>query len=114
MLELPDPNSTQMTMNCGKEYAGYLGLWITGLAFIIPAASLTLILAIVFSKFGPLPHIEGFFIGIKPAAVIGLIFSACLKLAKKGFKSNILTSQGVLVILASFTGLNEFLIISGQ
>lgn len=113
MLELLGPNSTQMTMHCGKEYAGYLGLWIAGLAFIIPAASLTLILAIIFTKFESLPHIEGFFIGIKPA-VIGLIFSGCLKLAKKGFKSNILTSQGVLVILASFTGLNEFLIISGQ
>lgn len=110
---IPGPNSTQMTMHCGREYAGYLGLWIAGLAFIIPTASLTLLVAYIFTEFGSLPGVEGFFFGIKPV-VMGLIFGACLKLAKKGFKTKTLIYLGILVTIASILGINEFALIIGS
>ena len=34
---IPGPNSTEMTMHCGFERAGWPGLFIAGICFIFPA-----------------------------------------------------------------------------
>lgn len=38
---IPGPNSTEMTMHCGYERAGWKGLFVAGLMFIIPAVLIT-------------------------------------------------------------------------
>ena len=42
---IPGPNSTEMTMHCGHERAGFWGLFVAGLSFIIRAVTLTGLLA---------------------------------------------------------------------
>ena len=44
---IPGPNSTEMTMHVGFERGGWRGLFLAGSAFIFPAATITLILALV-------------------------------------------------------------------
>lgn len=103
---IPGPNSTEMTMHCGYERAGKAGLFVAGIAFIIPATIITAILAYLYVEYGQLPEVEPFIYGIKPA-VLAIIAGAILKLGKKAVKSTELIILGVLVLAASLLGVNE-------
>lgn len=109
---VPGPNSTQMTMHCGHVRAGVPGLIVAGLSFILPAVFFTLLLAILYGKYGEVPSIAPFFYGIKPA-VIGIILNATFKLGKKAFKGWQLWVLGLSIAGMSFLGWNEFLLIIG-
>ena len=110
---IPGPNSTQMTMHCGYVRGKWIGLFVGGLSFVMPAIIFTLVLAIVYEKYGEMPTIAPFFYGIK-AAVIGIIFNAVSKLGKKAFKSWHLTIIGVIIGTLSLLGMNEFALITGS
>ena len=103
---IPGPNSTEMTMHCGHERAGVLGLFVAGFSFIFPAVVITGFLAWLYVTYGSLPNVEPFVYGIKPA-VLAIIAGAVLKLGKKALKSWELGFLGLLVIAASLLGFNE-------
>lgn len=105
---IPGPNSTEITMHCGYERAGRKGLFVAGICFIFPAIVITGLLAYLYVKYGELPKIKPFIIGIKPA-VLAIIASAIVKLSKKAIKNTELTILGVLVLVASLLGVNEVL-----
>ena len=65
----PGPNSTEMTMHCGHERAGWRGLIVAGCCFIIPAVIITAFFAWAYQRYGQLPQVEQFIYGIKPAIV---------------------------------------------
>ena len=103
---IPGPNSTEMTMHCGHERAGWKGLFLAGAAFIFPAVVLTGILAWLYVEYGTLPAVAPYLFGIKPA-VMAIILGALYKLGKKALKNWVLGIIGVLVIAASIAGLSE-------
>ncbi|WP_422355457.1 chromate efflux transporter [Roseivirga pacifica] len=109
---IPGPNSTEMTMHCGHERAGWRGLFLAGASFILPAVVLTGLLAWLYVTYGEVPAVEPFLYGIKPA-VIAIIIGAILKLGKKALKNWQLGVIGAAVIAASLFGLNEVLAILG-
>ncbi len=49
---IPGPNSTEMTMHIGNERAGWKGLVVAGLGFIIPAVIITGIFAWAYQLYG--------------------------------------------------------------
>jgi len=98
---IPGPNSTEMTMHCGHERAGFMGLFVAGISFIFPAILITGILAWLYVEYGSLPAVEPFVFGIKPA-VLAIIAHAVVKLCKKALKGWELAIIGVLVVIASF------------
>lgn len=103
---IPGPNSTEMTMHCGYERAGYAGLLVAGFCFIFPAAVITSIFAWAYHQYGALHEVEPFIYGIKPA-VIAIIISAVIPLAKKSFKNIELIILGILTAVAVFFGVHE-------
>ena len=103
---IPGPNSTEMTMHCGFERAGWKGLFVAGLTFIIPAVLMTGTLAYFYVTYGDIPDVSPFLFGIKPA-VLAVILGAVFKLGKKALKNWELGFIGALVICASFFGVNE-------
>jgi chromate transporter len=105
---IPGPNSTEMTMHCGHERAGTLGLFVAGFCFIFPAVVITGLLAWVYVTYGDLPQVEALVFGIKPA-VLAIIAGAILKLGKKALKGWQLGVLGGLVLVASLIGVNEVL-----
>jgi len=109
---IPGPNSTEMTMHCGHERAGFKGLIIAGLAFIIPAIVITGLLAFLYVEYGQLPELAPFVFGIKPA-VLAIIASAVIKLGKKALKSWELGMLGTAVLGMSIFGVNEVLSLLG-
>lgn len=98
---IPGPNSTEMTMHCGHERAGFMGLLVAGLSFIFPAIVITGILAWLYVAYGSLPAVEPFIFGIKPA-VLAIIAYAVFSLGKKALKGWELTLLGAVVMVASF------------
>lgn len=109
---IPGPNSTEMTMHCGYERAGVAGLFVAGTCFIFPAVLITGLLAWFYTAYGQLPEVQPFIFGIKPA-VLAVIAVAILKLGKKALKSYELAILGILVIIASFLGVNEIFALLG-
>lgn len=109
---IPGPNSTEMTMHCGHERAGSKGLFVAGIAFIIPAVVITALLAYLYVSYGQLPEVAPFLFGIKPA-VLAIIASAILKLGKKAIKTTDLIAIGILVLAAALLGVHEVIALLG-
>ncbi len=105
---IPGPNSTEMTMHCGYERGGRLGLFVAGFCFIFPAVCITLFLAWIYVEYGSLPEIQPLISGILPAVLV-IIAAAILKLGKKAFKNLELIVVGIVVLVASLLGVNEII-----
>lgn len=103
---IPGPNSTEMTMHCGRERAGMAGLVVAGFSFLLPAVLITGILAWLYVRYGALPNVEPFIYGIKPA-VLSIIASAIISLGRKAVKNSETAVLGFLVLAAGIAGLNE-------
>lgn len=109
---IPGPNSTEMTMHCGYERAGWKGLLVAGFFFIFPAVVITSIFAWLYVKYGQLPEVEPYIYGIKPA-VIAIIISAVLSLGKKALKNLEIGILGLITLAACLLGLNEIIALFG-
>lgn len=103
---IPGPNSTEMTMHCGHERAGFPGLVVAGLSFILPAVAITGVFAWLYVNYGQLPEVEPYLYGIKPA-VLAIIASAIFSLGKKAVKGYETAILGILVLIAGIAGVNE-------
>lgn len=109
---IPGPNSTEMAIHIGREKAGWKGLIVAGLCFILPAVFITGFFAWLYKEYGQLPEIQPFLYGIKPA-IIAIILGAVFPLAKKSLKSVELALIGLLVLLCSLLDFNEIYLLFG-
>lgn len=109
---IPGPNSTEMTMLCGYECAGWKGLIVAGVCFIFPAVVITMVFAWLYQDYGQLPKVEPFIYGIKPA-VIAIIFGAVYRLGQKALKNVELGILGAVTLIACLLGLNEIIALFG-
>jgi len=82
---IPGPNSTEMTLHCGYQRAGWRGLIAAGVSFILPATILTYILAVSYQKLAGIPQYYPYLFGIRPVVLI-LVLGAIIKLSKKAVK----------------------------
>lgn len=105
---IPGPNSTEMTMHCGHERAGWKGLIVAGACFVFPAVVITMVFAWLYQQYGQLPKVEPFIYGIKPA-VIAIILGAVYRLGKKALKNVELGILGALTLIACLLGVHEIL-----
>jgi len=109
---IPGPNSTEMAIHIGYEKAGWKGLIVAGMCFILPAIFITLLFAWLYKQYGKLPEIQPFIYGIKPA-IIAVILAAILPLAKKSLKTTELGILGLTALTLSLVGFNEVYIMFG-
>lgn len=109
---IPGPNSTEMTMHCGYQRAGWKGLVVAGVSFIFPAIFITAIIAWLYLQYGQLPQVRPFVYGIKPAVVV-IVLLAAWKLGAKAIKSRILFVFGVIALSFSLLGGNEIVALFG-
>lgn len=109
---IPGPNSTEMAIHIGHERAGWRGLIVAGLCFILPAVFITGIFAWLYKQYGQIPEVQPFIYGIKPA-IIAIILGAIYPLAKKSLKSFELIVIGVLVLVFSLLSFNEIYLMFG-
>ncbi len=103
---IPGPNSTEMTMHCGHERGGWKGMFVAGICFIFPAVFITGILAWFYVRFGDLPNVKPFIVGIQPAVVV-IIMQAVFKLGKKAIKNVELGIFGAIALVLNIYGFSE-------
>ncbi len=109
---IPGPNSTEMAIHIGFVRAGIVGLVVSGISFILPAALLTLGCAWAYDRFQTVPQAEALLYGIKPA-VMAVILSAVWRLGKTAAKGPFLIGIGFLVMLLVLFGINEIIALLG-
>lgn len=109
---IPGPNSTELAMHIGRERAGWKGLVVAGICFILPAVLITGLFAWLYKHYGQLPDVQPFIYGIKPA-IIAVILSAIFPLAKQSLKTVQLGVIGLVALVLSLLNINEVYIIFG-
>ena len=109
---IPGPNSTEMAIHIGFLRAGWPGLIMGGICFIVPAMLIVLFLAWVYVRFGTTPQAEWLLYGIKPV-VIAIIVQALWSLGQKAVKGALTAAVAVIVIILYFMGINEIALLFG-
>jgi chromate transporter len=118
---IPGPNSTEMAIHIGYRRAGFVGLVVAGLAFIVPAALITGVFAWAYVRYGALPLVAPFLVGITPA-VLAVILAAVWRLLGAAIRRGEGTAKrisfplvgiGAAVLAASLAGLNEIAALIG-
>jgi len=109
---IPGPNSTELAIQIGYRVAGWPGLVLGGICFILPAALLTGMLAWAYVHYGRLPQAAGAFQGIK-AVVIAVVGQAIWNLSRTAVKNWTQAAVGLGAILAAALGVNVLLVLFG-
>jgi chromate transporter len=107
---IPGPNSTEMAIHCGFHRAGWAGLLVSGLSFILPATLITGVFAWFYAKYQTVPELTALMYGMKPA-VMAIILSAVYQLGRKAVQSWQLGVIGFAVVVMSLAGMNEIVAI---
>lgn len=107
---LPGPNSTELAIHIGYERAGWRGLFVAGICFILPAMLIVWILAVLYVRYQTVPQLQWLLYGIKPI-IIAIVLQALWKLGRKAAKDIPTTIAGIAAIAAYFAGLNEILLL---
>jgi chromate transporter len=96
---IPGPTSTELAIYLGVQRAGWIGLVLGGLCFLLPAMLIVLVLAWGYVRFGSTPAVAGVLYGIKPV-VIAIIIQALWSLGRKAL-NNVLAGcvAGSVVVL---------------
>jgi chromate transporter len=107
---IPGSKPTEMAILIGYRRAGWLGLLLAGICFILPAALIVTAIAWAYVNYGKLPQAEGVFYGIKPV-IIAVMVQAIWHLARTAVKTPLLAIVGAGAIVAGFYDVNLLLIL---
>jgi chromate transporter len=83
---IPGPSSTELAIYIGYLRAGWWGLIIAGVCFIVPAMAIVWGMAIAYERVRDLPQAIAMFAGIKPVVVV-LTLQAMWKLRSSAIKN---------------------------
>jgi chromate transporter len=109
---IPGPNSTQMAIHIGFLRAGWPGLIVAGICFIVPAMLIVLLLAWLYVRYGATPQAEWLLYGVKPV-VISIIVQALWNLGPKAVKGPITAVVGITVLALYLGGINVIALLFG-
>src|ERR1700692_1181997 len=109
---IPGPSSSELAIHIGYLRAGWMGLVVGGVCFILPAAILVACIAWAYVRFGHLPAVAALLYGVKPV-VVAVILQALWGLGRTAVKSVLLAVAGLLCVVLSFLGVNALLILAG-
>ena len=109
---IPGPNSTEMAIHIGHRRAGWPGLAVAGLSFILPATFIVLALAVAYVRLGHLPAVASALYAVKPV-MVAIVLHALAGLGKVAIKSWRLGILAAVALGAVLAGVNELLILVG-
>jgi chromate transporter len=107
---IPGPNSTEMAIHIGYRRAGFAGLLVAGMFFILPAAIIVTALAALYVKFGTRPQVAAILYGIKPV-LIAVVVQALWSLGRTAIKTPLLAGIGILTLVAALSDVDELAVL---
>jgi chromate transporter len=109
---IPGPNSTELAIHIGHDQAGWPGLLVAGVCFILPAVVIVSAIAWAYVRYGTVPEIAGVMYGIKPV-IIAVVIQGLWALGKTAVKTPFLAAVGAMAIAACLCGVNELIVLAG-
>ena len=106
---IPGPNSTEMAIHLGSVRAGWAGLVVAGICFIVPAMAIVLGLAWAYVHYGARPQATAVLYGIKPV-IMAIVAQAAWGLTRTAVRGPLLASVGVLSIALYAAGVHELVL----
>jgi chromate transporter len=100
---LPGPSSTELAIFIGYRVAGWAGLLLGGVCFILPAALIVTALAWIYVRSGSVPAVAGVLRGVQPV-VIAVLAQALWSLGRASLKSRALAAAGVVALALAAVG----------
>src|SRR3989442_399408 len=110
---IPGPSSTEMAIYLGFERAGWKGLILGGVCFVLPAMLMVLAIAWVYVAYGTTPEATWLLYGIKPV-IVAIIIQALWGLLKSAVRGPLLALTGLLVLGLYLLGLSAVALIFGS
>jgi len=107
---IPGPNSTELAIHIGYVRAGWAGLIVSGVCFIVPAMLIVLAFAWLYVRYGQLPEVAYLLYGVKPV-IMAIVLHALWQLSKAAVKNLWLGALGLIGLVSAFLGVNELLIL---
>jgi len=107
---VPGPNATEMAIHIGFTRAGWAGLIAGGVAFIVPAFLISLLLSVVYVRYGALPQGAALFYGLNPA-VLAIILTATYRLGQPALKDRRAIALGAAALVVALLGVNEVVVL---
>ncbi len=109
---IPGPNSTEMAIHLGYVRAGWPGLLLGGVCFIVPAAVIVLALAGLYVRYGTTPAVTWVLYGVLPV-IIAIVAQAMWALGRTAVRDSLLALIGLAVLGLSLAGVNELALLFG-
>ena len=109
---IPGPTSTELSMHIGYAHAGWAGLVVAGVCFIVPAALMVALLAALYVDAGSLPAMEGVLRAVKPVVVV-VVLIALAGLARSAIRSVPLGVRAAAAAAAAAAGTSEVAVLLG-
>lgn len=107
---IPGPNSTEMAIHIGHRRAGFLGLTVAGICFVVPAVAITIAIAWAYVRFGSMPQVAGALYGIKPV-IIAVVVQALWRLWPSAARTPRLVFITLAATAAALLGFDEIAIL---
>ncbi|HZS62542.1 MAG TPA: chromate efflux transporter [Gemmatimonadaceae bacterium] len=102
---IPGPSSTELAIFIGYRRAGWVGLVVAGVCFILPAFLLVTGIAWAYRRYGTLPAVAGILYGVKPV-VIAIVVQALRNLAPAALKTRWLTAVAICSLVLAALGVS--------
>ncbi|MDB5319461.1 MAG: chromate transporter [Phycisphaerales bacterium] len=94
---IPGPNSTELAIHIGWIRAGWKGLIVAGVCFIVPAMLIVLPLAWCYVAYGATPAVGEALVGVK-ACMVAIVAVAMWRFAQTGIKDGFTAGVAVLAL----------------
>jgi chromate transporter len=107
---IPGPSSSELAIHIGYLRAGWIGLFVAGSCFILPAAIIVAMLAWLYVHFGKIPAVSAILYAVKPVVVV-IVLQAIWGLGRTAVKSKFLGLIGICAVIAALLGLHPLLLI---
>jgi chromate transporter len=107
---VPGPSSTEMAIHIGHQRAGWKGLVVAGVCFILPAMLIVMACAWAYARFGSLPQVQSVLYGVKPV-IIAVVLQALWVLGRTAIKNSFLLTVGLVGTTAGIAGENVLAIL---
>jgi len=109
---IPGPNSTELAIHIGHRQAGWPGLLVAGISFILPAMLIVMTFAWAYVRFGSLPQVAGVLYGVKPV-IIAIVLQALWSLTRAAIKTKFLAFVAVAAVALTFLRVHELIVLFG-
>jgi chromate transporter len=109
---IPGPNSTELALYVGHSRGGWPGLFVAGVAFIVPAAAMVTAIAWAYVRYGTLPEAAGLLYGVKPV-VVAVVAQALWGFGGTTLRSAGRTALAAGAVIAAALGVHELAVLGG-